>query len=82
MPKVRLHPPVKSMSGKMGIYTYRVMYGKQTIMKTPDTPALARRCKCVQCEVEQGAEGKPGALSGGDPLRQTGDGKPGGPCAL
>jgi hypothetical protein len=24
------------MSGKMGIYTYRVMYGKQTIMKTPD----------------------------------------------
>ena len=36
MPKVRLHPPVKSMSGKMGIYTYRVMYGKQTIMKTPD----------------------------------------------
>ena len=36
MPRVRLHPPVKSMSGKMGIYTYRVMYGKQTIMKTPD----------------------------------------------
>ena len=36
MPKVRLHPPVKSMSGKIGIYTYRVMYGKQTIMKTPD----------------------------------------------
>jgi hypothetical protein len=24
------------MSGKMGIYTYRVMYGKQTLMKTPD----------------------------------------------
>ena len=36
MPRVRLHPPVKSMSGKMGIYTYRVMYGKQTLMKTPD----------------------------------------------
>ena len=36
MPKVRLHPPVQSMSGKMGIYTYRVMYGKQTLMKTPD----------------------------------------------
>ena|SRR5688572_1460638 len=36
MVKVRLHPPVKSMSGKMGIYTYRVMNGKQTLMKTPD----------------------------------------------
>jgi DnaJ-class molecular chaperone len=36
MTRVRLHPPVKSMSGKMGIYTYRVMYGKQTLMKTPD----------------------------------------------
>jgi hypothetical protein len=24
------------MSGKMGIYTYRVMYGRQTLMKTPD----------------------------------------------
>ena len=36
MVKVRLHAPVKSMSGKMGIYTYRVMYGKQTLMKTPD----------------------------------------------
>jgi hypothetical protein len=36
MVKVRLHPPVKSMSGKMGIYTYRVMNGRQTLMKTPD----------------------------------------------
>ena len=36
MVKVRLHPPVASMSGKMGIYTYRRMYGKQTLMKTPD----------------------------------------------
>ena len=36
MTRVRLHPPVKSMSGKMGIYTYRMMYGKQTLMKTPD----------------------------------------------
>jgi hypothetical protein len=57
MTRVRLHPPVKSMSGKMGIYTYRVMYGKQTLMKTPDTPALARRCKCVKGQVERGAEG-------------------------
>jgi hypothetical protein len=24
------------MSGKMGIYTYRYTYGKQTLMKTPD----------------------------------------------
>ena len=36
MVKVRLHAPLKSMSGKMGIYTYRVMHGKQTLMKTPD----------------------------------------------
>ena len=36
MVKVRLHGPVKDMSGKMGIYTYRVMRGKQTLMKTPD----------------------------------------------
>src|SRR5215216_4618380 len=36
MVKVRLHAPVKSMSGKMGIYTYRYTYGKQTLMKTPD----------------------------------------------
>ena len=77
MPKVRLHPPVKSISGKMGIYIFRVMHGKQTLMKTPDTPALARdllgkSCKCVRGQVEQGAAGKP--------LRQTGDGRPAGPC--
>jgi hypothetical protein len=36
MVKVRLHAPVKSMSGKMGIYTYRYTYGRQTLMKTPD----------------------------------------------
>jgi hypothetical protein len=36
MTKVRLHPPVKSMSGKMGIYTYRYTRGQQTLMKTPD----------------------------------------------
>lgn len=36
MVKVRLHPPVKSMSGKMGIYTYRYTRGQQTLMKTPD----------------------------------------------
>ena len=36
MVKVRLHPPVKSMSGKMGIYTYRFTNGKQTLIKTAD----------------------------------------------
>lgn len=36
MVKVRLHPPVASMSGKMGAYTYRFTYGRQTLMKTPD----------------------------------------------
>jgi hypothetical protein len=28
------------MSGKMGIYTYRVMYGRQTLMKTPDMSSV------------------------------------------
>jgi hypothetical protein len=28
------------MSGKMGIYTYRVMRGKQTLMKTPDMSSV------------------------------------------
>lgn len=36
MVKLRLHPPVKGMSGKMGKYTYRMMYGEPTLMKTPD----------------------------------------------
>jgi hypothetical protein len=36
MVKVRLHAPVKSMSGKTGFYTYRWTHGKQTLMKTPD----------------------------------------------
>lgn len=40
MVRVRLHAPVKSMSGKMGIYTYRVMHGEQTLMKTPDMSSV------------------------------------------
>ena len=36
MVKLRLHPPVAGMSGKMREYTYRMMYGKPTLMKTPD----------------------------------------------
>jgi len=36
MVQVRLHAPVKDMRGKTGFYTYRVMRGKQTLMKTPD----------------------------------------------
>jgi len=36
MVKVRLYPPVKSMSGKMGIHTYRYTRGQQTLMKTLD----------------------------------------------
>ena len=36
MVKVILNPGIRRMSGKMGDWTYRYMYGKQTIMKTPD----------------------------------------------
>lgn len=36
MVKVILHPSIRRMSGKMGAFTYRWMYGKQTVMKTPD----------------------------------------------
>jgi hypothetical protein len=46
--KVELNETVNAYHGKIGKLTYRVMYGKQTVMKTPDTPALARMCTCVQ----------------------------------
>jgi hypothetical protein len=36
MVKVILQPGLKELRGKMGDWTYRRMYGKQTIMKTPD----------------------------------------------
>ena len=36
MVKVILNPGLRRLSGKMGDWTYRWMYGKQTIMKTPD----------------------------------------------
>jgi hypothetical protein len=34
--KVELHPTVERYRGKIGKLTYRWMYGKQTVMKTPD----------------------------------------------
>ena len=34
--KVELNPTVDKYRGKIGGLTYRVMYGKQTVMKTPD----------------------------------------------
>ena len=34
--KVELNPTVDRFRGKIGGMTYRVMYGKQTAMKTPD----------------------------------------------
>jgi hypothetical protein len=34
--KVELNPTVDKYRGKIGKLTYRVMYGKQTVMKTPD----------------------------------------------
>ena len=34
--KVELNPTVECFRGRIGNMTYRVMYGKQTAMKTPD----------------------------------------------
>ena len=79
MAKVTLDPAFQKITGKIGKLSDRWMYGKQTAMKTPDTPALARRCKCVQRQVERGAEGEPPALQRGDPLRAPGDGELEGP---
>jgi hypothetical protein len=36
MVKVILNPGLRALSGTMGDWTYRRMYGKQTLMKTPD----------------------------------------------
>ena len=36
MVKVILNPGLLRLRGKMGDWTYRWMYGKQTLMKTPD----------------------------------------------
>ena len=36
MVKVILQPGLLELRGKMGDWTYRRMYGQQTIMKTPD----------------------------------------------
>ena len=36
MMRVELNPTVDKYRGKIGKLTYRVMYGKQTAMKTPD----------------------------------------------
>ena len=55
MVKVRLHAPVKSMSGKMGIYTYRYTYGRQTLMKTPDMSNV-KWSKAQKAERERFAE--------------------------
>jgi hypothetical protein len=36
MVKVLLNPALRELRGTMGSWTYRRMYGKQTLMKTPD----------------------------------------------
>ena len=36
MTKVTLQPGLLELRGKMGDWTYRVINGKQTVMKTPD----------------------------------------------
>lgn len=36
MTKVVLQPGLRELRGKMGDWTYRVINGKQTVMKTPD----------------------------------------------
>jgi hypothetical protein len=59
MAKVELDVPFRRFTGRIGKLSYRWMYGKQTVMKTPDTPALARRCKCVEGQLDPSVEGKP-----------------------
>ena len=34
--KVELNPSIDKYRGKLGKLTFRMMYGKQTVMKTPD----------------------------------------------
>jgi hypothetical protein len=36
MVRAILHPSIRRLSGTMGGMTFRWMYGKQTLMKTPD----------------------------------------------
>ena len=53
MPKVRFKGPVEEIQGTL----YDVVFkkspsGKTIVSKRPDTPALARRCKCVLGRME------------------------------
>ena len=64
-PKIELHPMFLWIRGKMGKIVYRLTRnGNVSAYPTPDTPALARRCKCDQGAVEPGPEGPPPVLAG------------------
>jgi hypothetical protein len=46
-PKIKLHPMFRWIRGKMGRIVYRLAHnGEVSAYPAPDTPALARRCKC------------------------------------
>src|SRR6476646_6755231 len=79
MPKVRFKEMVVEIQGTM----YDVVFkksprGKTIVTKKPDTPALARRCKCVGGQVEQSPEEQPQAHAVCKRLCQSGDGRPAG----
>ena len=60
MARVRLAPFVEEIHGTLnGLVFKKSPKGNIILSKCPDTSALARRCKCVQGEVEQGPEGQP-----------------------
>jgi hypothetical protein len=53
MAKVEFDPIIKWITGKIGKLVYRRAHnGKVSTYPAPDTPALARRCKCVAGQVE------------------------------
>jgi hypothetical protein len=70
MPKVRFKDIVVEIQGTM----YDVVFkksprGKTIVTKKPDTPALARRCKCVRGQVEQSPESQPETHAVFKPIR-------------
>jgi hypothetical protein len=55
MVKVILQSGLRELRGKMGAWTYRRMYGKQTIMNTPDMSKV-KWSKAQQANRERFAE--------------------------
>jgi hypothetical protein len=53
MPRVKFSPLIEELTGTLGDLVFKKSPSGQTIVtKKPDTPALARRCKCVGGRVE------------------------------